>query len=655
MSKRKIVGIAAATALACAGSAQAVDFTLENGAQLDWNTSVSLGQSRRADNPDSRLLNPNNANLQGIHGASGGNTDDGDLNYGRWQPFSTLANLSSEIDVRDGSLGGALGFRAWKDFTLEDGDVLHGSFENRYQAGTPLNDRGFETFAKFSNVALMNAYVYDTFDTAAGNLKLTLGRHVLNWGNELFIQGLNQINALNFNAIHEPGLDWTDIQLPQGMLSGKLDLGHGKTVEAFYQFQFQDNVAPGCGTYFLTVDASVGPNTQNACAAGLIQPTKAAGDAGGVAAGLYAPAAATLMPPNTNQGGLAMHWPLQAIATDVGLYAMSIDSRNPILSAIKGNSPFPATTPALGAAGSQSYLFWEYPKDLGVFGVSTSTKLAGWKLGSELTYMPNAPVQLAGGDLLAAYVYSANPAILTALLHAQGVPTAAAHAIATLMNANEGPLGPRFAAAPNGAVVSGYNDVHKFQFQLNAARSFAGFLGAKVTTLAGEIGFQHADVPADTSDGVRYGRGYVFGTANAASYNLGAYTSLPGALGGLGNLLTQNGTCPILNAVGQAGCESQGFVTPWSIGYRLRSQLAYTNVWGTSLTLKPTIFYSADVSGYSADGQFNSGRRIVQTSLIGEFAKHWSAQLSAVTYSHSAGWDPLRDRDYYAASVKLAF
>jgi len=154
---------------------------------------------------------------------------------------------------------------------------------------------------------------------------------------------------------------------------------------------------------------------------------------------------------------------------------------------------------------------------------------------------------------------------------------------------------------------------------------------------------------------VRYGRGYVFGTANAASYNLSAYTSLPGALGGLGNLLTQNGTCPILNAVGQAGCESQGFVTPWSIGYRLRSQLAYSNVWGTSLTLKPTIFYSADVSGYSADGQFNSGRRIVQTSLIGEFAKHWSAQLSAVTYSHSAGWDPLRDRDYYAASVKVAF
>jgi len=654
MPRRRIARIAIAAATAAAGPAQAFEFTLDNGTQVNWKTTVSQGQMRRANNPDPHLLNANNANLQGIHSATGGNTDDSDLNYSKWHPVSTLANLSSEIDVKKGSLGGALGFRAWRDFTLEDGDVNHGSFNNRYRAGTPLKDTGFETFAKFSNVALMNAYVYDSFDTSQGSLKVTLGRHVLNWGSELFIQGLNQINALNLNAIRQPGLDPSDIQLPQGMLSAKFDFGQGKTLEAFYQFEYQNNVYPGCGTYFLQVDASVGPNTQNACASGLVQATKAGGDAGGLAAGLYAPAAPTRMPPDANQGGLAMHWPVAAIATDIGLYAMGIDSRTPVLSVIKGNSPFLATTPVLGAAGAQSYLFWDYPKDLGVFGISTSSRLAGWKLGSELSYMPNAPAQVAAGDLLGGYVYSADPAVLSALLRSIGVPAAAASRIGGLMHANEGPLGARLAAAPNGAVVPGYDSIHKIQFQLNAVRGFQGFMGAGLTTLAGEVGFQWANV-SDSANGVRYGRNFVFGAANAPSFNLGAYTHLPGALGAVGRLLTQNGTCPILNAVGQAGCVSEGFATPFSMGYRLRGQLTYANVWGSSLTLKPTIFFSSDVSGYSVDSQFNSGRRSIQVSMIGEFAKHWSVQLSSVTYSHSASWDPLRDRDYYAASLKVSF
>jgi hypothetical protein len=640
--------------MAYAATTQAVEFTLENGAQVDWKTTVSLGQARRADNPDPALLNANNATRQGIPGAKGGNTDDSDLNYSRWHPFTTLANLSSKLDVKKGTMVGAIGFRAWRDFTLEDSDVNHGSFNTRYQAGAPLNDKGFEDFARFSNAALMNAYVYDSFATSLGSLKVTVGRHVLNWGKELFIQGVNQINALNFDAIREPGLDPSDFQLPQGMLSAKLDLDQGKTVEAFYQFEFQNNVYPGCGTYFLPVDGSVGPGAQKACASSFVQATRATGDAGGVAAGLYAPVATTHMPADANQFGLAMHLPVAAINGDAGLYAMRINSRNPILSVIKGNSPFVGTTPLLGPAGVQSYLIYDYPKDLGVFGVSTSSKVAGWNLGSELSYMPNFPAQLGAGDLLGGTVYSANPAIVSTLLRSQGVPAAAAIVIANLMHANQGPLGPRFAAAQNGAVVSGSDSIHKIQFQLNAVRAMTGIAGAKSMTLAGEVGFQWANVP-DSANGVRYGRNFVFGAANAPSFNLGAYTGLPGALGAVGRLLTQNGRCPILNAVGQAGCVSEGFATPLSMGYRLRGQLTYADVWGSGLTLKPTLFFSSDVSGYSVDGQFNSGRRAIQANLIGEFTKHWTVQFSSVTYSRSASWDALRDRGYYSASVKVSF
>lgn len=127
------------------------------------------------------------------------------------------------MTVKKGSLGAAIGLRAWKDYTLADADVAHGSFNNAYQANTPLNDRNFETYARFSNIALMNAYLSDTFQTGYGNLSVTFGRHVLNWGADLFIQNLNQINAIDFNALRAPGLTQDDWRLPQGMLSAKLD------------------------------------------------------------------------------------------------------------------------------------------------------------------------------------------------------------------------------------------------------------------------------------------------------------------------------------------------------------------------------------------------------------------------------------------------
>lgn len=648
------IPVAIAVALAYAPIAQAVDFTLDDGSLVTWTSNLSLGRAWRASGQDPRLLQPNNAGLQGITGATGGNTDDSDLNYNKGQAFTTLLNLSSEIGLKKGSFGGAFGFRAWKDFTLEDSDVNHGSFNNGYMANTPLKDTGFETFAKFQNVAVMNAYVYNNFDTSAGNLKVTVGRQVLNWGNDMFIQGVNQINAINLNATREPGLDINDIRLPQGMVTARLDLDQGKYLEAFYQFQFQDNVFPGCGTYFLPVDASVGPNTQNACAGAYFQALAGTGDAGGLAAKLYIPASATQMPSNGGQGGVSGHFPIAALNTDVGLYAMDITSRTPILSSIKGNSPFPGTTPLLGAAGVQSTLFWEYPKGIDIFGISASSKIASWTVNSELSYTSNFPVQVAAGDLIGGIVYTANPAILAALLKAQGVPAAAAPTIAALMNANDGPLGPRFAAAPLGGVVNGYDDIHKTQFQINAARGFTNVAGASLFTVGGELGFQWANVPGN-SDGIRYGRAYVFGVANSPSYNLAAYTGLPGPLAALGKAVTQNGACPILNTTGQAGCANQGFVTPFSSGARLRGQLTYTNVFGSGVTLKPTLFLAYDIQGYSADGQFNQGRQTTALSLVGEYGKKWRGELGYTTYNHDAAWDPLRDRDYYSASVRYSF
>jgi hypothetical protein len=647
----------AITAVLFSFAAHATEFDTGNGTRIIWNTTVSLGTAVRASHPDPELLQPVNAAQQGISGAVGGNTDDGDLNYRKGDTFSTPLKLVSDVSIQHGDFGGLVRVLAWRDFALSDRKVRHGSFNNGYQPNAELSDKGFQNLAKFSGVDLADAYVYGNFQPSIGDLRVTVGRQVLNWGESLFIPGLNQISPLNVSAFHQPGTEIRDVLLPVGMVSTNLSLSNGVSLEGFVQAQKATNVLDGCGNYFLPVDASVGPNAQNACAGGYIQALSLAqatqlagalhqpvptmpGDAAGQALGAYIPASATINPHSGSQFGLSTHFTVQALDTEFGLYAMNIDARMPVLSVVKGNSPLLLTTAVMNAyhvpGVSQSSVFWEYPHNTHVFGVSAATTLFNWSVGSELSYTPNQPVQLASGDLLAGLIYTASPVALSVL----GVPGA----LAPVLNANGGPLADRFAAASDGDVIAGYDRLHKTQFQVNALQAFSNVLGARTLTVAGEVGMQWAGVPGRT-DGVRYGRSFVFGIADSPTYNLGAYPSA----------LTQGGLCPPLNTPGQTGCKNDGFATPFSWGYRLRGELSYVDAFGMGVTLKPTLSWSHDVKGYSVDGQFNQGRQTLGLSLGMEYAKRYKASLGYVTYNHSADWDPLRDRDYYYASVSAAF
>jgi hypothetical protein len=133
-------------------------------------------------------------------------------------------------------------------------------------------------------VALLDAYVYGSFQIAQDHdARVRLGRHVLNWGESAFIQGVNQINPIDVPALRRPGTEIKEVLMPVGMLSANVGLGKGVSVEGFYQFEWKNSVLDGCGTYFLPVDASVGPNANKACSAGL-QPV-AHGGAGGFPVG----------------------------------------------------------------------------------------------------------------------------------------------------------------------------------------------------------------------------------------------------------------------------------------------------------------------------------------------------------------------------------
>jgi len=71
--------------------------------------------------------------------------------------------------------------------------------------------------------------------------------------------------------------------------------------------------------------------------------------------------------------------------------------------------------------------------------------------------------------------------------------------------------------------------------------------------------------------------------------------------------------------------------------------------------MRPSVFWGHDVSGVSADGQFNEGRGTLGLSLGIEYQKAYSLEFGYVTYRNSAKWDPLRDRDYYSVSLSATF
>jgi hypothetical protein len=639
--------LAAALALALAPAAHALDWQMDNGIEAVLNTNISVGSSWRATGRDPKLLNPNNAVLQGITGAVGGNTDDGDLNYNKNQAFSTLGRILMDLEVKKDGYGAFVRGKAWYDYALEQRGVPHGNFTNGYVPGAQLSDTGFENLAKFSGAEILDYYAYGSFNIADKYpTKVKVGNHVLNWGESLFIQGLNQINPLDVSALRKPGTEIKEVLLPVGMVSANVGLPAGMSVEGFYQWQWKNSVVDGCGTYWLTVDGSVGPNAQNACRGGYLQSLSTAqanqlgallhrtispGDQGAFQSGAYIPATATKEASDSGQWGLSFRFPVESIDTEFGLYGMNIHSRTPYLSLVQGNSPFPLTTALLGAAAKQQSAFWEYPENIKLYGVSAATTLFGVSVAGEVSYSPNFPVQYAPGDLIAGLIYGSSPAALALL----GVPAA----LTPLLSIYRGPLTQQFVSTPAGGIVSGYDRVSKTQFQFNGLQAFNSVLGAQTLTVVGEVGMQWAGVPSNT-DGIRYGRAFVFGTANSPTYG-----PVPALVGG----------CPLLNTPGQTGCENAGFVSPYSWGYRLRGQLAYDNTFDTGVTVKPSLFWSQDVKGWSADGQFNEGRQVLGVGLGFEYQKRYTLDFTYVNYNLSAKWDPLRDRDYYAVVAGVTF
>ena len=611
-------GVAAAAALLCAHSAQATSFELGDDWTANWNSSVSLGSSWRARNADSRLYSQADGVLAGKTDGRAPNTvDEGDLNYNKGDRYTTQVKLFSEVEVKKGDMGFLVRGKAWYDEALQNESVHLGSQSNGYNhynvatdtegSERPLSDSGFEKLNKFKGIYLLDAYVYDTFQMGDLPLQVRAGNQVVNWGESLFVQGINTINPIDVPSFRKPGAQLKEVFLPVPILDLSQSLGKYGSIEGFWQAQWKNTpVEASCGNYWSVAVGNIG--TKPGACNGAI--TLAKSQAYGNAVGAYIPTIEGRKAKNAGEFGLAYRFSSDALDTEFGVYATNLHSRLPVISIQRGSTTL-----------SPFSVFWEYPQDIHTFGLSASTNIMGWSVSGEVSRQTNVSIQVDGNDLLFSGLGASGA------LAGAGVPAGSPF----------GPYGSVAAAAwasPSG-YLRGYGRANKNQIQLNTVKAGNGILGAGQYLFIAEVALENANVPDYKKDptAIRYGRPFVFGAGSAAGYG--------------------GSTCGTLN-ISPAGCQDDGYYSRNAWGYRLKGELTYNDLI-PGVAVYPGLYFSHDVSGYSIDSQFSQGRMALSPSVRLSYAKRYTFEIGAVVYNHNAKFDPLRDRDSYYATASVSF
>ena len=474
--------LATAVALGCCAQAQAVSFNIgEIEGQFD--SSLSVGASWGMRDADKSLVGTVNG---GTGQASTG--DDGRLNFKKGETFSKIFKGLHDLELKYGDTGVFVRGKYWYDFELKDED----------REFKQISDHNRKEGAKSSGAQILDAFVYHNY--SLGDLPGTVraGKQVVSWGESTFIgNSINSINPIDVSAFRRPGAEIKEGLIPVNMLFASQSLTNQLTVEGFYQLEWDQTVLDNCGTFFggdVAADGCTNNYTVGSPAIAPLQPIAAARGQGFVVTreGVVVQRAGDRDARDSGQFGAALRW--LGDDTEYGLYFMNYHSRTPMVGTITANTNLAtiggiaAAAPAgFGSALAQSTMlgrgqyYLDYPEDIRLYGASFSTTLpTGTAWTGEISYRPNAPVQLNTTDLTLALI---NPIAGNAA----------------------SPISSSF-----GADNKGYRRKEITQIQSTMTQFFDQVLGAERLTLVGEAAIVHVGGLEDKSK-LRYGRDSVYG------------------------------------------------------------------------------------------------------------------------------------------------
>jgi hypothetical protein len=596
-------------------SAYAIEFS--NG---EWSgsfdTTISYGASWRAGDLDEgnvgkAAFNPlaftlTNAEQRLAPGRWSVNNDDGNRNYPDGGDLvSHTIKFTSELDVTWRNYGVFTRFMGFYDFENVDKDFLSKEAEERVG----------------KDIRLLDLYVWGNHEVGDRFLNWRLGRQVISWGESTFIQGgINVINPVDVSRLRVAGAELKEAFEGVNMLWGTIDLTPSLSLEALYMFEYREIIPDPAGAYFSTNDIAtpggshvmlgwgtldqgvINPDLYTeVCLDGNLAASDSPLPAVLVATGcaFSFPRGETGFPSDSGQWGVALRYFAEKMnATEFGFYFMNYHSRLPLISGS-------AVTSTDFRTGS----YWtEYPEDIQLWGVSFNSNIGTWALAGEVSYRPNAPLQVDDVEILFAGLTPLNvlfPAH-AAQFHSQ--------------------LGD-FAA---GEEIKGWEEHKSWQAQATTTKLFGpnNFLRANQIAFVAEAGFNYVSDLED-KDVLRYNGP---GTDTGGGYDW--------LTGDFRNPQT----------------EDDGFADDFSWGYRLLARATYNNAIGP-VTVLPRIAWAHDVSGTTPGpgGSFIDGRKTVTVGVGFNYLQKWVFDLAYTNYSGGGRYNLLYDRDFYAASVRYSF
>lgn len=584
-------------------------------------TTVSYGASWRIDdydpedvgkaanNPITFLLP--NAAARAQTGRFSVNDDDGDLNYRNGGDLITHNfKITAELDISKGNFGGFFRVSAFYDFENEDQDFL--SSEAQERVG--------------SDVRLLDAYIWGDHSVGEHFFNWRLGRQVISWGESTFIQsGLNVINPVDVSKLRLAGSELKEAFEGVNMFWGSIDLSPSISLETLVLFDYEEIIPDPSGTYYSASDiatpgasyAMLGFGTYpqpvinpDLFSTVCLQGNLGASDTGlppdlvGAGCALAIPRAASRFPDDSGQYGAALRWFAENMGgTEFGFYYLRYHSRLPLISGAAISSD-PRVPPFFASAS-----YWtEYPDDIDLYGISFNTTVGTWSLAGEVSYRPNLPLQIDDVEVLFAALTPLNPLIAAPVSRFQS----------------------QLGDIPPGGEIQGFHRHESYQAQATLTKLFGPnnpFKANQIVFLT-EVGFNAVPNLHDES---------------VLRYN-GSGTDT----GGGPDFLTGNFTNPIT--------ESDGFADDFSWGYRMITRFDYNNAIG-AVTVSPRIAFAHDVDGTTPGpgGSFIDGRKTITVGVGFNYLNTWIFDFAYTNYTGGGRYNLLRNRDFFAASVRYSF
>lgn len=576
--------------------AMALSFSPSSDLSIDLDTTVSYGASWRVESQDSdNLSNPNE--------------DDANRNFDTGV-VSSLASVISDIDLSYKNFGLFVRARAFYDdayYGDNDNDSSLTANNGPLNSGSLNNYRGFTSETKEvhgSDPRLLDYFLYGSFELSGRAVNVRIGDQVVSWGETLFLpNGINSATAIvDATKLNVPGLELKEVFLPVGQVYAQVDLTDSLTLEAYYQYEWEETRLDAVGSYFSTVDFLVegGENILVPAVAVLdgITGGHGVGPAAALGIGSTTSPFATIdrgddsEASDSGQWGLAVRYLASGLNdTEFGFYYVNYHDKTPMLNlnaatggtdevdwfaaCFSGPAAADCTNPngmgglsgALHGIDMTTYTL-EYVEDIHLFGFSASAVLGDTNVAADISYRANAPVVTANVQEL---------------------------------------LGPRLYALSHGlttdTLIKGYERANTMHYDISAI--------------------------------------HIFGPTSYAD----------------NTVLTVEAAMDVIN-----GFDSDDLLrvdlrpaTKSSWGYQANLELSYDNV-VSGVDVKIPVSISHGVNGVSPIGAgFVEGRKSANIGVIATYLNNLQASIKYTAFWGRDGDNLLSDRDFMAFSIKYSF